>query len=107
MFQLSYCQAGSEGLQGTAQEHHIRHARRHSQARRHDQTNRRPDQHHAARQHHQDDTSRAQIARPLDQSGYETGLLFVRSAEDLVFDIETFTKFMAEEEGSNELHRRV
>ncbi|MBU1488008.1 hypothetical protein KKH56_08195 [bacterium] len=40
-------------------------------------------------------------------SEYETGLMFVRSAEDLVFDIETFTKFMAEEEDSNELYRRV
>jgi carbamoyl-phosphate synthase large subunit len=40
-------------------------------------------------------------------SGYETGLMFVRSAEDLVFDVERFTRFMTEEEDSNELYRRL
>ena len=48
------------------------------------------------------------LGKEIDKfSRYETGLMFVRSAEDLVFDIETFTKFMAEEEDSNELYRRV
>ncbi len=51
---------------------------------------------------------RLALGEKIDKfSGYETGLMFVRSAEDLVFDIETFTKFMAEEEDSNELYRRV
>ncbi len=51
---------------------------------------------------------RLALGEKIDKfSGYETGLMFVRSAEDLVFDIETFTRFMAEEEDSNELYRGV